>query len=231
MSLLLAIAGGASPDVTSTLAFTTDDFQFAGTATETITSTLAFTTDDVVFAGVATETISGTLALTADDLAFDGIATETITSTLALVTDDVTVAVVAAVTVNGTFAFTTDDIEFGGNIAIDEVAQPVQEEITYAPKRKTRAPNFAPRPEASQPKVETKTPEVKKPDEEKIEAKKPNINRLRVVNSLIQADAMLALTQYGQRSAAGKQQETVRSEEIRLLIMYNIRARAALLAA
>lgn len=71
MSLLLALTS-SSPDVTSTLAFTTDDITFSGAVTETISSTLAFTTDDVTFAGTVTETISSTLAFTTDDVEFSG---------------------------------------------------------------------------------------------------------------------------------------------------------------
>lgn len=99
-----------------------------------------------------------------------------------------------------------------------------QEETSYA--RKARAPNFAPRKEPKQPEAKKK-PKAKV---EKVEAKqeKPGINRLRVVNNLIPPDSMFVLME------KRKQQQEIleiEQQEISRLIMYNIRARAALLAA
>lgn len=104
MSLLLALTGGTSPDVTSTLAFTTDDITFAGNAAVTITSTLAFTTDDIQFAGTATETIASTLAFTTDSIQFDG------------------VAIVTTNDVSSMLVFITDDVSFDGNLTVTDAA-------------------------------------------------------------------------------------------------------------
>lgn len=89
------------------------------------------------------------------------------------------------------------------------------EETSYAPQRKVRAPNFAPRKEPAKP-------EAKKKPKAKVEPKpeKPSINRLRVVNDLMAADSMFEFME------KQRQQQAIERQR-----MYNIRARAALLAA
>lgn len=98
-----------------------------------------------------------------------------------------------------------------GNVLIPGAV--IQEEITYAPPRKTRAPNFAPRKEPAKP-------EAKKKPKAKAEPKPEPRNRLRMANELIMPDTMLDLMQKRREQQAIERQH-----------LYNIRARAALLAA
>lgn len=98
-----------------------------------------------------------------------------------------------------------------GNVLIPGAV--IQEEITYAPPRKTRAPNFAPRKEPA------KTEAKKKPKAKAAPKQEPR-NRLRMANELIVPDTMLDLMQKRREQQAIERQH-----------LYNIRARAALLAA
>lgn len=98
-----------------------------------------------------------------------------------------------------------------GNVLIPGAV--IQEEITYAPPRKTRAPNFAPRKEPAKP-------EAKKKHKAKTAPKQEPRNRLRMANELIMPDTMLDLMQKRREQQAIERQH-----------LYNIRARAALLAA
>ena len=165
-----------------------------------------------------------------------GIAPEAADSGVGASSGVATVAGVGASTVSavGTSAGASSVAGVSGNGAIA-----VPEEVSYALQKKTRAPNFAPRKAAQKPKedqrAETEQP-IPSEAAETVEAEwiaaLPSINRLRAVNDLTPPDSMLALMQ--KRRAASELQDMQELRgliEINRLYMYNIRARAALLAA